>query len=336
MLTNELLRKIDSHKICDTYNRWPDIAEEFYNNDFSKINTKDINNIVFAGMGGSGTIGDIFSSILSKTDIHVSVVKGYLLPKTVGKNTLVVCTSISGNTQETLSILKNVNKINGKFIGLSSGGLVQEFCKKNNIDHFQIEQNHSPRASLLGFLYSALKILEEIIPINKNEIDESIKELHTVKMTIGTDFLDSSNIAINLAKWIKDIPLVYYPWGLQAAAIRFKNSMQENAKKHVMCEDIIEACHNGIVAWENFSNVQPILIQGMDDHFKTKERWDIVKKFLNGKDIEYKEIFSVNGSILTKLVCLIYTLDFTSIYNSVLRGIDPSPVKSIDYIKNNL
>ena len=103
-----------------------------------------------------------------------------------------------------------------------------------------------------------------------------------------------------------------------------------------MCEDIIEACHNGIVAWENFSNVQPILIQGVDDHFKTKERWNLVKEFLTGKDIEYKEIFSVNGSILTKLVCLIYTLDFTSIYNSILRGIDPTPVKSIDYIKNKL
>ena len=320
----------------DAYNRWPDIAEEFYAKNFSKIDIKDINNIVFAGMGGSGTIGDIFSSILSKTDIHVSVVKGYLLPKTVDKNTLVVCTSISGNTQETLSILKNANKINGKFIGLSSGGLMQEFCKKNSVNHFQIEQNHSPRASLVGFLYSALKILEEIIPIDKNEIDESIKELHDVKRRISKDFLDSSNIAINLAEWIKEIPIVYYPSGLQAAAIRFKNSMQENAKKHVMCEDIIEACHNGIVAWENFSNVQPILIQGVDDHFKTKERWNLVKEFLTGKDIEYKEIFSVNGSILTKLVCLIYTLDFTSIYNSILRGIDPSPVKSIDYIKNKL
>ncbi len=320
----------------DAYNRWPDIAEEFYAKNFSKIDIKDINNIVFAGMGGSGTIGDIFSSILSRTDIHVSVVKGYLLPKTVDKNTLVVCTSISGDTQETLSILKNANKINGKFIGLSSGGLMQEFCKKNSVNHFQIGQNHSPRASLLGFLYSALKILEEIIPIDKNEIDESIKELHGVKRRISTDFLDSSNIAINLAEWIKEIPIVYYPWGLQAAAIRFKNSMQENAKKHVMCEDIIEACHNGIVAWENFSNVQPILIQGVDDHFKTKERWNLVKEFLTGKDIEYKEIFSVNGSILTKLVCLIYTLDFTSIYNSILRGIDPTPVKSIDYIKNKL
>ena len=74
----------------------------------------------------------------------------------------------------------------------------------------------------------------------------------------------------------------------------------------------------------------------MSIHVKTKERWEIVKEFLNTREIDYKEIFSVNSNILTKLVCLIYTLDVTSIYNSIIRGIDPTPVKSIDYIKNKL
>ncbi len=319
-----------------TYDKWPEIAEESRLKKFSKIDLKNIENIVFAGMGGSGTVGDVFSAILSRTNMHVSVVKGYLLPKTVNENSLVVCTSISGNTKETLSILENFRKSNAKFIGLSSGGLMQDFCKKNDISHFQIEQNHSPRASLLGVLYSVLNILEDTLPINKNEIDESIKELHNLKRKISTDNLNEENEALNLAKWINDIPIIYYPYGLQAAAIRFKNSMQENAKKHVLYEDIIEACHNGIVAWENSSNVQPILIHGLDDHEKTKERWNIIKEFLKNKEIEFKEISSVHGSILTKLVCLIYSLDFTSIYNSVIREIDPSPVKSIDFIKNRL
>jgi glucose/mannose-6-phosphate isomerase len=320
----------------ETYDKWPNIAEKFHSIYFPKIDIKNIENIVFAGMGGSGTIGDVFSSILSKTNMHVTVVKGYLLPKTVNEKTLVVCTSISGNTKETLSILENSKKMKTKFIGLSSGGMMEEFCRKNNVEHFKIEENHSPRASLLGFLYSALNILEDTIPINKNEVDESIKELYKIRKRIGTEFLDHNNIAVNLGEWIKDIPIVYYPWGLQSAAIRFKNSMQENAKKHVMYEDIIEACHNGIVAWEKSSNVQPILIQGIDDHTKTKERWNVVKEYFDSNKIEYREINSVSGSVLSKLVCLIYTLDFTSIYNSVSRGIDPSPVKSIDFIKNKI
>ena len=112
--------------------------------------------------------------------------------------------------------------------------------------------------------------------------------------------------------------------------------MQENAKKHVMYEDVIETCHNGIVSWEKSSNVQPILIRGSNDHKKTIERWDIIKEFFQEKNINYKEIFSVDGNILSKIVCLIYILDMTSIYNAVIGKIDPSPVNSIDFIKDKL
>ena len=319
-----------------TYDRWPEIAEQSYENNFSKIDIKNIDHIVFAGMGGSGTIGDIFSSILSKTDIHVTVVKGYLLPKTVNGKTLVVCTSISGDTKETLSVLENSKKTQAKFVSFSSGGFMEEFCKKNNLEYFKIKQDHSPRASLVGFLYSALNILEQIIPIDKNDINESINSLYKIKKLINSDNLNEKNEALNLAEWIKKIPMVYYPWGLQSAAIRFKNSMQENAKKHVMYEDIMEMCHNGIVSWEKPSSVQPILIQGKDDHFRTIERWNIVKEFFMKKGIEYNEIFSTNGSILTKLICLIYTLDMAAIYNATISCIDPSPVHSIDFVKERL
>jgi glucose/mannose-6-phosphate isomerase len=336
LLTIENLRKIDAEFMYETYDKWPTIARENYNTEFPKINLENIEHVVFAGMGGSGAIGDIFSSIFSKMDTHVTVVKGYLLPKTVNEKTLVVCTSISGNTQETLSILENSKKLNAQFVSFSSGGVMEKYCKNNNIKHYNIKKEHSPRASFLGFLYSTLNVLEEIIPINKNDINESINSLNQIKKKIDSNNLNKSNEALELANWIKNIPIIYYPWGLHSAAIRFKNSMQENAKKHVLFEDVIETCHNGIVSWESLSNVQPILMQGKDDHFKTRERWKIVKEFFQDKEIEYKEIFSVEGSILSKLVCLIYSLDMTSIYNAVISGINPSPVNSIEFIKKRL
>ncbi len=145
--------------------------------------------------------------------------------------------------------------------------------------------------------------------------------------------LSDENPAVSLAKWINGIPIIYYPFGLQSAAIRFKNSLQENAKMHVITEDIIEVCHNGIVAWEKPSDVKPILIQGADDFEKTKERWKIIKEYFESNSIEYKEISSVQGAILTKLINLIYFLDYTSIYKAILSKIDPTPVKSIEFIK---
>ena len=319
-----------------TYDRWPEIAQKQYESEFNKIELDNFNHIIFAGMGGSGAIGDIFSAILSKTNIHVEVVKGYLLPKTVNEKTVVIAISISGNTEETLNVLQQASILKCKTIAFSDNGKMKEFCLKKKIEYRQIKMEHSPRASFPTFLFSILKILQPFLPIQKNDITDSILALKEQKERISSLNLNENNPAINLAEWINDIPLIYYPWGLQASAIRFKNSLQENAKMHAITEDVIEACHNGIVSWEKSSNVKPILIQGKDDYIKTKERWQFVKEFFNEKNIEYKEIHSVNGSILSKLINLIFLLDYSTIYRSVLSEIDPTPVKPIDYVKNRL
>ena len=112
----DFVDKLGMYKI---YDKWPEIAQSAFNSDLEEISFDEIDHIVFAGMGGSGTIGDVFASIMSKTDIHVSVVKGYQLPNTTNENTLVVCTSVSGNTVETISILEQVKKNNLKSISFS-------------------------------------------------------------------------------------------------------------------------------------------------------------------------------------------------------------------------
>jgi glucose/mannose-6-phosphate isomerase len=135
---------------------------------------------------------------------------------------------------------------------------------------------------------------------------------------------------------LKEIPLIYYPLGFEAAAIRFKCSLQENAKMHAIVEDVVEASHNGIISWEVKSNIQPILLQGKDDYKKTKERWIIFEEYFSGKKIGFKKIVSIEGDIISKLVNLIYILDYASIYLAVINKIDPTPVYSIDYIKSRL
>jgi len=332
----EELEKIDSKKMFKVYDIWPDISRESYEQEFSKPEFNDIDHIVFAGMGGSGTIGDVFSSILSKNDIHTSVVKGYLLPKTVDENTLVVVTSVSGNTQEPLMVLKNSKNSKAKFIAFSSGGMIKKYALKNEINYQEIKMEHSPRASFPKYVFSMLRTLESVIPVKKSDVLDTISKMEIVRKNISSNNLNENNTSLNLAKWITGIPVLYYPWGLQSAAIRFKNSLQENSKLHVVTEDVIEACHNGIVSWERNSNMQPILIQGHDDYFKTIERWKILKEFFNSKQIEYKEISSVKGNIISKLVNLIYLLDYSSIYLAVLSKTDPTPVKPIEFIKNRI
>jgi glucose/mannose-6-phosphate isomerase len=334
MELNDLL-KIDTKQMFKTYDDWPNIARESFEEKFKKIDIKDIDHIVFAGMGGSGSIGDTIEAILSKKNIHVSLSKGYILPKTVDSKTLVIATSVSGNTAEILEIVKNVKKTDATAVGFSSGGKLEDLCRENEIMYQKISMIHSPRSSFTKFLFSILNILEPILPIKQNEVLDAISSLEQTKQKIFSENL-TENISLELAKFVTDPVCIYYPAGLRASATRYKNSLQENSKIHAMIEDVIESCHNGIVAWEEKSNVKPIMIQGLDDNYRTIERWRILEEFFEMKDIEYKVIKSIEGNILSKITNLVYVLDYSTIYTSVLRNIDPSPVNSIDFIKSRL
>jgi len=336
LLNLTTLNRYDVSGMYKIYDKWPEIAKESYKLDQDVVDFRDIDHIVFAGMGGSGALGDIFSAILSKTKIHVGVVKGYHLPSTVDSHTLVVTTSISGDTAETLSVLDSANKSKCKLVAFSSGGKMQEYCIKNKIEYRNIPELHSPRASFTGFLYSVLKVLKPVLPVKETDVLDSINQLEKLRKEISSVNLNKKNPSLDLAEWVSGVPIIYYPFGLQAVAIRFKNSLQENAKKHAMIEDVIEACHNDIVSWEKQANVQPILVEGEDDYIKTKERWKIIKEYFELNKIDYREIHSVKGSIISKLINLIYLLDYSTIYLAVLSKIDPSPIKSIDYIKSKL
>ena len=103
-----------------------------------------------------------------------------------------------------------------------------------------------------------------------------------------------------------------------------------------MVEDVMESSHNGIMAWEKHSNVKPILLRGKDDSDKTKQRLDIFSEYFEKNNIEFEQITSIKGNIISKIVNLIYVLDYASIYLAIKREINPTPVNSISFIKSKL
>jgi len=336
LLDFEVLQSLDKRGMYKVYDTWPEIARKSYESNLNPLDIKNVSQIVFAGMGGSGAINDVLCSILSKTKYRTLSVKSHHLPNSVDSETLVVVTSISGNTGETLSILNSARRQGAKLIAFSSGGNIRDYCYEHKLEHRTIPMLNSPRTSYPSFLYSMLKLLDPILPIKKEDVTESISLLERTKKSICSSNLNESNPSLVLAHWITKIPLIYFPQGLHAAAIRFKNSLQENAKSHVMVEECGEACHNGIVSWENPSYVQPILLRGQDDHLQTKERWSIFREYFEENNIEYKEVYSVRGNLLSKLVNLTYLLDYTTIYRAILSRIDPFPIKSTEFVKKRL
>ena len=105
---------------------------------------------------------------------------------------------------------------------------------------------------------------------------------------------------------------------------------------HAFIEDVIEACHNGIVSWERKSEVKPVLIRGTEDYIRTQERWNIIKQYFDEKKISFWEVLSIEGNIFSKIMNLIYLLDYASIYRAILSETDPSTIDSINYIKEKL
>ena len=336
MLDYSQIEKYDSDGMHKIYDKWPEIARKSFESDLNPAYFDNIDHVIFAGMGGSGAIGDLFASILSKTNLHVNVIKGYLLPNTVGPKTLVVVTSVSGDTVETLTVLKSTKNFDCKVIGFSSGGKMESYCRENNIEFRKIPMVHSPRASFVSFVYSILHVLDSILPVKKENVLESIEKLEEESKLISSSNLSNNNPALKMAQFLDGDPCIYYPYGLYAAAIRFKSSIQENAKMHAFAEDVIEACHNGIVSWERKSDIKPVIIRGTEDYIKTKERWNILKQYFKENKIDFWEVVSIEGNILSKIINLIYLLDYVSIYKAIISKTNPSTIKSIDYVKEKL
>lgn len=164
MVEQSILKKYDISGMYKIYEQWPEISEEAYSSNLKQVEFDTIDHIIFVGMGGSGAIGDVFGSILSKAKIHVSVVKGYVLPSTVDSKSLVIVISISGNTIETLSVLESAKIIGCKIIAISSGGKMEKFCKNIKLNL----QNYPNPFTTCFFCKILLFIIEDSRTYNTN------------------------------------------------------------------------------------------------------------------------------------------------------------------------
>ncbi len=344
MLDAGALARCDSSGICAVYDKWPEAAaREGGPEGPEPVDLQtcgQTRHFVFAGMGGSGTVGDAMAAVLSKAGVHVDVAKGYVLPRVASRDTVVVATSVSGNTEEALAVLDEAGRRGCLAVGFSGGGRMERLCADRGMPHRRIEARHSPRASFAPFLYGMIRALGPVLPEGAAKcVPDSISHMSALRDRIGSQSLDEeANPALSLAGWLSGVPIVYYPAGLRAAAIRFKNSLQENAKMHAMAEDVIEACHNGVVPWwgGKGSAGRPVMVRGRDDHAKTRQRWGILESMFRDRGIEFRTVDSVGGDILSKVANLVYLLDYATIYRAVLSGVDPTPIAAIDYVKGRL
>lgn len=303
-------------------------------------------NIVCAGLGGSAIGADIMRSYAAdEAKTPVSVSRNYTLPNFVGKNSLVIVSSYSGNTEETLGAYKDARGRGASIIAITSGGRIQEMAKADGNACLIIPPGLPPRAAL-GYSFFPLLILMSkigIITDKSKDIDETIKALENLRdKLVGAAVALEKNIAKKIASDLHDKYGIIYGGQdhIDCVVTRWRGQIAENSKALSSSHVFPEMNHNEIVGWENpkalIDKFVVVILRDKSDHPRTAKRMDISKVMMKKKAAKIVEVFSTGESLLTRIFSLVYTGDFVSYYLAILNECDPTPVESITYLKDEL
>lgn len=306
----------------------------------NSLYAENINNIVIAGMGGSAISADLLKTFLSdELTLPLLVNRDYALPKFADEKTLVIISSYSGNTEETISCLKDANKNGCKIVVVSTGGWVKDFASEKNIPWIKLLEGFQPRFALGVSFFTLLKIFQSLGFIN--EQDDVVKEIITLWEQNGIKLSESENVALSFAEELVGfIPLIYSSAKFEAIGYRLKCQFNENSKLHAFNNIIPELNHNEIIGWETFLNKQLnaklITITDSDFHPQILKRFNLTQDILKKKDIDIIVLKSNEKNIKVRIMDLIYLGDWITYYLAVLRGFDPSEIDYINELKKRL
>jgi glucose/mannose-6-phosphate isomerase len=311
--------------------------------DLKNLEIETFHSIVVSGMGGSAIAGDLIKVyLMDAAEIPFIVCRHYKLPAFVNKKTLVVCSSYSGDTEETLSAYDDAMIRGAKVIAITTGGKLEAKGIKDGIPIARLKKGLPPRAALGYSFASLLTILGRLGICAPSAEEISNMELAMKKWAERYKPDAGDNPALKLAEEIHGrIPIIYAGCeNLDAVAVRFKGQISENAKCLAFANVFPELNHNELVGWNMLNNLEDklivILLKDKEDHKRVKARMDIVIQYLKDRGIKILDFENENGSKLERMFYFIQYLDFASYYLALLNGLDPFPVKAIDYLKERL
>jgi glucose/mannose-6-phosphate isomerase len=299
---------------------------------FSK---NDVQNIVIAGLGGSGIGGTIVKDLVfNDCTCPIYSCKDYNLPAFVNKNTLVICNSYSGNTEETLQAFEQALAKNAMVFCITSGGKLLEKAKALNLPFVIVPGGNPPRACLSYSLVQLL-ILFKKLDLYKadviSEIQNSIQYLDANAQIIKEEAYKLSE------KLVGKIAALYALDGNEGIVTRFKQQIQENAKVLCWHNMIPEMNHNELVGWANdYSNIAVIVLRSQFDYVRNISRLDIIKPILETKAASVDVVFGKGKTKLEELLYLTHLTDWVSYGLADLRKVDSIEVNVIDFLKSEL
>ena len=301
---------------------------------------EDIDSILFFGLGGSGIAGDVINNyLLPVSKVPVAVAKANYLPKYVGKKTLCISLSYSGNTVETIACFKEAIKKQARTIAITSGGEIEELAKQNGSVLVKLPGDYPPRSALGLLTGAALGCLYKTGLFNT--IAEDIAKTVSFLENLKTKYEQTCPVQENPAKKIaaeltETIPLIYGSESVGfTTANRWKAQINENAKAMAFCNFFPELAHNEIIAdCKNKSCI--VYLKNPDEKAEQLIANSVALRLMKAKNNKIIEIAAEGDTELEKMFSLIMLGDFISVYMAIVKVIDPTPVDKITRLKEEL
>tara|TARA_B100001250_G_scaffold208643_1_gene179087 strand:- start:5658 stop:6647 length:990 start_codon:yes stop_codon:yes gene_type:complete len=300
-----------------------------------KKSKKAIKNVLICGLGGSGIGGTIVSDLISKKiSIPVITNKDYTIPSFVNKHTLVIVSSYSGNTEETLSALEKCQAKESEIAIITSGGRLNDIGEKNGYNRLIVPKGHPPRAMFayafakLFYMLHHYKIIDGYF---EEELENSINLLEEKKSTIQKQ-------ALSLAKKLYGkTPVIYTPNGFEGVGVRFRQQINENSKMLCWHHVIPEMNHNELLGWRvNTSDLAVVCLRNKSDYQRTQVRMNITKKVISKFTKNISEIWSEGDTLIENSLYHINLGDWVSWYLSEMNQVDAIEIDVINFLKKEL
>jgi glucose/mannose-6-phosphate isomerase len=302
-----------------------------------------VDSIVLSGMGGSAISGDVIRTLFrDRLVVPFDVVRGPDLPEYCGKDTLVFCSSYSGNTAETLKVFDEAARRGCRIVAVTSGGRLLREAERLEVPVIPVPPGFMPRAAFGYLLMGAVGALEAmgLAPELEEELDESVAALNELAEDLGPTRETDRNPAKALAAALHGrFPVIWAAEGLgAAAAARWKTQLNENAKVPAFWSAVPELDHNEVVGWSDDLGApfHIVALRHAGEHPEVASRFPVSLSIAASAGALHEEVWATGESDLARVLSLILRGDLASVYLAFIRGIDPSPVAAIDRVKREL
>ncbi len=341
----EQIQKLDKsnmHSFCtqaaNNYNESAKNAEKI------QLTYPQPKNVVISGMGGSAIGGELLKDYTRNTaQMPIEISREYYLPAYAGKDSLVILASYSGSTEETLSAFVDAVKRGCMIFCLSSGGNLIHYAQKLGVPYLQVKGGMPPRAALPHMFMPMLKCMEKIgaAPNAAKEFAEAKRLLEKVSKENAPEQPFADNFAKTLALNLNGSTPVVYGFGLyRGVALRFKQQFNENAKVPAKWEYFSELNHNETMGWESSKDLakcySAVFIRDEAEPLEIHSRIETTKTLIQRTLPRQYEVRAVGKSNLSKMLSTILVGDFTSFYLAMLRKVDPTPVQTVEVMKEKI